>query len=57
MSQKQQNYDWGSNWFVVSQLVVVDKLFVVEDLNLIFDIVFNPFLPFYIPIAVYSDAD
>jgi len=57
MSQKQQNYDWGTNWLIVNHLAILERLFETEDLDLVFDIVFNPFLPFYVPIAAYSDAD
>jgi hypothetical protein len=57
MSQKQQNYDWGQNWLVLNHMAVLKRLFRTEDLDLVFDTVSNPFLPFYVPIAVYSDAD
>lgn len=57
MSQKQQNYNWGSNWFIVNQLALTQKLFKAEDLNLAFNIVFSPHLAFHVPINVYSDAD
>lgn len=57
MSQNQQNYDWGQNWLIVNQIAFLERLFKTDDLDLVFDTVFNPFLPFYVPIAVYSDAD
>lgn len=57
MSQNQQNYDWGQNWLIVNQIAFLERLFKTDDLDLIFDIVFNPFLPFYVPINVYFDAD